>query len=195
MEIVNSGGGNPPTLETSTQPAKVYFHQTSPEGELGIRSNGFKKGEKGAGEDGPLRGIFLKEIPDLLSGANIGQSQVEVELDQNTRILDLTSQPPASFVRLSKDVLEPGTQDFALAGWLEQSGYGEFAEKYQDAINSIYNGYPEKLNTMWQQVEDLLHSLGFNGVKYTDHFLKGPKVGQPFGAIVIFDPEKIKLKS
>lgn len=175
----------------------VLYHQTTQEAAKKILESGFQRGLRGAGSDGPLRGIFLKETPDILVGGGIAQAQLEVELDPDVKLLDLRSDAPASFVRLPFGSDNVGEQDFALAGWLERNGHEELSREYQDAINKLHKETPnpEFLNALWPRIELLLQGQGYGGIKYLDTYLRGENKGKVFSSVVIFDPKNLTARS
>lgn len=172
--------------------AKPVFHQTTPERAKQILKDGFKRETAiGAGSFGPLRGIFLKETPDLLEGAGIGKTQLEVVLDPTLRILDLSNEQPPSFY---EGPIESGYQDTALGGWIERQNSPQLTRAYQEAIRNMYQGNSDPLNKVWPEVEAFVKEKGYGAVKYIDHFVDTRRENRPFTAIVVFDASKIKPK-
>lgn len=187
--------------ETPTDALKVkerlstarLFHQSTPERIAEIRKSGFQRNASiGAGNEGPLRGIFLKETQELLSGAGIGQSQIEVNLDTTSSLLDLRVESPPSFAEIPRGVDYTGYQDMALVGWLERQGHQDLAQDYMRGIRRIYRGNYEDLNQTWPKVESLLRDkYGFDGVRYIDRFIDDAHADMTFDGLVIFNAEKI----
>jgi hypothetical protein len=176
----------------------VYYHQTTPEIADQIKNEGFRKGAVGGadvGFQGFIRGTFIKETPDLLDSPKLGKTQLEVDLKNGTKILDLTGEYPGSFVQEKSAWSFPGRQAFALAGWLERNGYVELADQYHEGIRRVYSGQSsDRLNDMWPIVENKLKSLGYSGIKFTDIYKDSNAQEQHFPATVIFDPDNIIVK-
>lgn len=181
-----------------TERKNSFYHQTTPEAVQEIVRSGFKKGQVGGadmGQQGFIRGTFIKETPELLDSPKLGKAQIEVELKPDTKILDLTGEYPASFVQEKSAWAFPGRQAFALAGWLERNGYSELADQYHEGVRRVYSGQDiARLNYMWPIVERHIKSLGYSGVRFTDFYKDSKGVEQRFPATAIFEPENIVVK-
>lgn len=178
--------------------AQRYYHQTTPENAREIQQGGFAR-EKAAGGnygvEGPIRGVFLKETPELLpEESGMGQTQLEVSINPQAKVLDITNENPSTYaVGILNGVVVPkGDQNLALAGWLERNGHGELADHYFEAIRRVF-AYQntERLDQLWPEVEKILNGLGYQGVKFMDKLDKG---GRSFPATVMFDPADISIK-
>lgn len=180
-----------------TEKPNVYYHQTSTDNAKEIVASGFKKGHVGGGdmgEQGFIRGTFLKETPALINSPKLGKAQVEVELQPDTQILDLTHEYPATFVQEKSAWAFPGRAAFALAGWLERNGEKELADQFHEGIRRVYSLQgSDRLNYMWPIVERKIENLGYSGVRFTD-VLKDGENEYRFPATVVFDPSKISVK-
>lgn len=177
---------------------QVFYHQSTSESIQSILKTGFAKNHVGGadmGQQGFIRGTFIKETPELLDSPKLGKAQVEVELKPGAKILDLTEEYPASFVQEKSAWSFPGRQAFALAGWLERNGYGELADQYHEGIRRVYSGQDiARLNYMWPIIEKKIKDLGYVGVRFTDFYRDSQGVEKKFPAIAIFDPDTMTAR-
>ncbi|TSC90450.1 MAG: hypothetical protein G01um10145_122 [Microgenomates group bacterium Gr01-1014_5] len=177
---------------------RTYYHQTAPENVEAIIQGGFAREKTAGGNngvEGPIRGVFLKETPELLpEESGIGQTQLEVTINPQAKVLDITNEDTSTYAMsiLNGVAVPKGDQNFALAGWLERNGHAELAEHYFEAIRRVF-AYQntERLDQFWPEVEKVLNELGYKGVKFMDKMDKGEK---PFPATVMFDPADISIK-
>lgn len=178
--------------EKETPQFPTLYHQTTPENAERILKEGFKRGLKGAGSNGPLRGIFIKTIPDMLTGAGIGQSQIEVSINPKVKLLDLSKQGSSDAVDAPERL---NYQHFALTHWLSRNGHPELAEDYQYAIGDLMHyRKSEPLDSLWPKIEKLLKDKGFGGIIYKEFHIEGEKEGEEFLSIVVFSPEDLIVK-
>lgn len=190
-------------------PSGIYYHQSGVDNLRGIYQEGFRLDRARGGGQFPLRGVFLKTMPNLLIGPGIGERQIEVTVKSGIKLLDIREESGPSFMKIPDNVApEIGAQmrgkgdaGFGLAGWLERNGHYELAKNYYDILIAVLNLNPHLAKSevepiyhdLWPKIEKALELRGIHGLVFLDHYhyTDENRREQHFTALAIFNPDNV----